>query len=113
MIVHDEYVVCMCVWIMCDVMWYVCALCVVYVMCMWFVVCMCFVYLSAICVVCLRCICVVCGICVTCVLYVMNVPFHLYGSEVIIGTEEKRPTIITKDAPLALINQEIPRVLEP
>ena len=37
-------------------------------------------------------------------------PFHLYDSKAISGTEDKRPNIITKDAPIALIAQEIPRV---
>ena len=36
---------------------------------------------------------------------------NLYGSEVISGTENKRPSVMTKDAPLALIAQKIPRVL--
>ena len=30
-------------------------------------------------------------------------PFHLSGSEVISGTEDKRPNIITKHFPIALI----------
>ena len=38
-------------------------------------------------------------------------PFHFYSSEVISGTEEKRPSIIAKDVPIAFIAQEIPRVL--
>ena len=37
-------------------------------------------------------------------------PFRLYGSEGISGTEDKRPNIMTEDAPIALIAQEIPRV---
>ena len=37
--------------------------------------------------------------------------FHLYGSEVISVTEDKRINIITKDALIVLIAQEIPRVL--
>lgn len=37
-------------------------------------------------------------------------PFHLYGSEVIPETEDKRPNIITKDAHTALISQDILRV---
>lgn len=36
--------------------------------------------------------------------------FHFYGSEVCLITENKRPNT-TKDAPIALIAQEIPRVL--
>lgn len=36
-------------------------------------------------------------------------PFHLGGSEVILGTENKQ-TDWTKDAPIALITQEIPGV---
>ena len=35
-------------------------------------------------------------------------PFYLYGPE---ESEDKRPNIITKDAPIALIDQKIPRVL--
>ena len=30
-------------------------------------------------------------------------PFHLYGSEVISESEDKRPNVMTKDAPIALI----------
>ena len=37
-------------------------------------------------------------------------PFHLSGSEVISGTEDKRPNIITKDVPIPLIAQEMSRV---
>lgn len=37
--------------------------------------------------------------------------FHLYVSEGISGTGDKRPNIITENAPIALITQEIPRVL--
>ena len=37
-------------------------------------------------------------------------PFHLSGSEVSSGTEDKRPNIITKDAHTALISQDILRV---
>ena len=36
--------------------------------------------------------------------------FHLYGSEGVSGTEDKRPNIITKNVPSVLIPQEIPRV---
>ena len=40
-------------------------------------------------------------------------PFHLNGSEVISGTEDKRPSIMGKKKMLPLlIAQEIPRVLE-
>ena len=44
-------------------------------------------------------------------LWITRNPFHLYGSETISGTEDKRPNIATKDAPIALIAQEIARVL--
>ena len=37
--------------------------------------------------------------------------FHFYGSGVISGTEGERANIVTKDSPIALIAQEIPRVL--
>ena len=37
-------------------------------------------------------------------------PFHLSGSEVSSGTEDKRPNIITKDAHTALISPDILRV---
>lgn len=37
-------------------------------------------------------------------------PVPLYGSELCTGTEGKRPKIITKNALLALISQEIPGV---
>lgn len=36
-------------------------------------------------------------------------PFHLYGSEAILGAEGKRPNV-TKDTPIALTAQEMPRV---
>lgn len=39
-------------------------------------------------------------------------PLPLYVSEAILRTEDNRPNVITKDAPIALITQEIPRVLE-
>ena len=46
-------------------------------------------------------------------LCITRYPFHLDGSEAISGTEDKRPNIIiTKDAPRALIDQEIPRLSE-
>lgn len=35
-----------------------------------------------------------------------------FGSETISGMEDKRPNIIVKDTPIALIAQKIPRVLE-
>ena len=38
-------------------------------------------------------------------------PCHHQGSEVISATEDDRPNVLTKDAPIALITQEIPRVL--
>ena len=38
-------------------------------------------------------------------------PFHLYGSDAFSGAEDKRPDIITKDALIALIGQDIPGVL--
>ena len=44
-------------------------------------------------------------------LWISRHPFHLYDFEAILGTEDKRPKIITKDAPIALITQKIPRVL--
>ena len=37
-------------------------------------------------------------------------PFSLYGSEMILGTQNRRPNIITKDAPITLITREIPKV---
>ena len=37
-------------------------------------------------------------------------PFHLYGSEVISESKDKRPNVMTKDAPIALLTLEIPRV---
>ena len=37
-------------------------------------------------------------------------PFHLYGSEVIPETEDKRPNIITKDAPSGLGPKEISKL---
>ena len=37
-------------------------------------------------------------------------PFHLYDSVVIWGTKHKRPNIIRKDIPIALMAQERPRV---
>ena len=40
-------------------------------------------------------------------------PFYLYGSKAVLGTEDKRPNMITKDAPIALITQEIPKVWQP
>ena len=42
-------------------------------------------------------------------LWITRYPFHLYDPETFSGTESKRPNI-TKDAPIALISQEIPRV---
>lgn len=36
-------------------------------------------------------------------------PFHLYGSEAISETEDNRPNIMTKDAPIVIIAEEIPR----
>ena len=43
----------------------------------------------------------------------LKITFHFYGSEAISGTEDKRPnSIITKDAPIALPDQEIPRLSE-
>lgn len=38
--------------------------------------------------------------------------FHFSGSEVISGTEDKRPNIITKDVHTVLISQDISRVGE-
>ena len=46
-------------------------------------------------------------------LWITRCPFHFYGSEVISGTEGKRPNIITKDALITLITQEIPRIWGP
>ena len=40
-------------------------------------------------------------------------PLYLLDSEVISGTEEKRPNNVRKDAPVALIPQEILRALGP
>lgn len=37
-------------------------------------------------------------------------PFHLYGSEVIPGSEEERSNIITKDAPSGLGPNEISKL---
>lgn len=46
-------------------------------------------------------------------LCITRYPFHLDGSEATSGTEDKRPNIIvTKDAPMALIDQEIPMLSE-
>lgn len=39
-----------------------------------------------------------------------KMPLHLYGSEAILGTKDKRPSIKTIVAPIALTAQEIPRV---
>ena len=41
----------------------------------------------------------------------MNNKIPMYGWKAIAGTEAKRPNIVTKDAPIALITSEIPRVL--
>lgn len=38
-------------------------------------------------------------------------PFHFYDFDVILGTEDKGQNIITKDALIALMAQEIPGVL--
>ena len=38
-------------------------------------------------------------------------PFHLYGSEVISESKDKRPNVMTKDAPIALIFQKILSIL--
>ena len=35
--------------------------------------------------------------------------FHFYGSEASVWTQEKTPTILTKNAPIVFIAQEIPR----
>lgn len=37
-------------------------------------------------------------------------PFYLYGSELILGAEDKRLHGITKDASIVLVTQEIPQV---
>ena len=37
-------------------------------------------------------------------------PFHLYGSEVISESKDKRPKVMTKDALIALIFQKIPSI---
>ena len=39
-------------------------------------------------------------------------PIYLYGSEAISKTEDKRPNILAKDAPIALMTQEIATVVE-
>lgn len=39
-----------------------------------------------------------------------DTPFTINGFQRILGTEDKRPNIITKDAPIVLITQEITRV---
>ena len=44
-------------------------------------------------------------------LWITGYPFHLHGSEAFSGTEDKRPNILTKDVPIPLTIQEIPRVL--
>ena len=38
-------------------------------------------------------------------------PIHFYGPEGISETEDKRPNVMIKDAPIALIFQEIPKAL--
>ena len=44
-------------------------------------------------------------------LWIRRHSFHLYGSTEFSGTEDKRSNILTKDVSIALIAQEIPRVL--
>ena len=44
-------------------------------------------------------------------LLITRYPFHFYGSEVFSEADDERPMVITKDAPIALITWEIPRVL--
>lgn len=43
-------------------------------------------------------------------LWIIRYLFHLYGSEAFSGTEDKRPNMITKYTPIALIAQESPRI---
>lgn len=46
-------------------------------------------------------------------LWVTRQTFHLYGSEAISETEDKRPIIIIKDAPVALNTQKFQESWEP
>ena len=45
-------------------------------------------------------------------LHITRYPLHRYGSEAISETEDEKPNITTKDAPIPLTAQKVPEVLE-